>query len=245
MQVVQGAGVVGEQPVLEPGDAFEYTSGTPLDTSSGFMMGTYHMVATETGEPLFNPTGVDIPYSGGLVVSLDSPSTAIVAPLGTNTGNGTFGAIAVAAPALTGVYVVNLESATGFTVEGGNGQEIGHGVAGTPFSAGGIGFTLTAGGTAFAAGDSFKITVAPGDGGYLPYTGVAPAAALLFNRVLVPAGGSRKVTVVTRLAEVNGAEIQWDPAVTGSGSVATLQATALAQLAAAGIVARPIAPSAG
>ncbi len=64
MQVVQGAGVVGEQPVLEPGDAFEYTSGTPLDTSSGFMMGTYHMVATETGEPL----DVVIP-----AFSLDSP----------------------------------------------------------------------------------------------------------------------------------------------------------------------------
>ena len=39
MQVVQGDGVVGEQPVLEPGEAFEYTSGTPLDTPSGFMVG--------------------------------------------------------------------------------------------------------------------------------------------------------------------------------------------------------------
>ncbi len=49
MQIVQGAGVVGEQPVLEPGDAFEYTSGTPLETSSGFMIGTYHMVAMASG----------------------------------------------------------------------------------------------------------------------------------------------------------------------------------------------------
>lgn len=49
MQIVQGAGVMGEQPVLEPGDAFEYTSGTPLETSSGFMIGTYHMVRTESG----------------------------------------------------------------------------------------------------------------------------------------------------------------------------------------------------
>ena len=45
-QRVQGAGVVGEQPVLEPGESFEYTSGTPLDTPSGFMAGAYHMVAT-------------------------------------------------------------------------------------------------------------------------------------------------------------------------------------------------------
>ncbi len=35
---VRGDGVVGEQPVLEPGEAFEYTSGTPLATPSGFMV---------------------------------------------------------------------------------------------------------------------------------------------------------------------------------------------------------------
>ncbi len=42
--LVEGEGVVGEQPVLEPGEAFEYTSGTPLATPSGFMSGHYHMV---------------------------------------------------------------------------------------------------------------------------------------------------------------------------------------------------------
>jgi ApaG protein len=52
MQIVQGAGVVGEQPVLEPGDAFEYTSGTPLETSSGFMVGTYHMIVTASAQEL-------------------------------------------------------------------------------------------------------------------------------------------------------------------------------------------------
>ena len=64
IQVVQGAGVVGEQPVLEPGDAFEYTSGTPLETASGFMVGTYHMVRTASAEPF----DVAIP-----AFSLDSP----------------------------------------------------------------------------------------------------------------------------------------------------------------------------
>ena len=49
VQEVRGAGVVGEQPVLKPGDSFEYTSGTPLPTSSGFMVGTYQM-ENETGE---------------------------------------------------------------------------------------------------------------------------------------------------------------------------------------------------
>jgi ApaG protein len=44
LQEVKGAGVVGEEPVLEPGESFEYTSGVPLPTSSGFMVGTYGMV---------------------------------------------------------------------------------------------------------------------------------------------------------------------------------------------------------
>ncbi|MBT4888259.1 MAG: Co2+/Mg2+ efflux protein ApaG [Rhodospirillales bacterium] len=46
---VQGDGVVGEQPVLKPGDAYEYSSGTPLDTPSGFMSGTYTML-TKAGQ---------------------------------------------------------------------------------------------------------------------------------------------------------------------------------------------------
>lgn len=64
---VHGEGVVGEQPVLDPGEAFEYTSGTPLPTPSGFMRGTFHMVVTETGEE-FDAT---VP-----AFSLDSPHQA-------------------------------------------------------------------------------------------------------------------------------------------------------------------------
>lgn len=43
---VRGPGVVGKQPVLKPGERFEYTSGTPLTTSSGIMVGSYQMVTT-------------------------------------------------------------------------------------------------------------------------------------------------------------------------------------------------------
>ena len=63
VQEVRGAGVVGEQPTLKPGDSFQYTSGCPLKTPSGFMAGAYQM-QTEGGE-MFN---VDIP-----AFSLDSP----------------------------------------------------------------------------------------------------------------------------------------------------------------------------
>lgn len=64
-QTVQGEGVVGEQPALKPGESFEYTSGTPLETPSGFMTGVYHMIATESGEAF----DIEIP-----TFSLDSPS---------------------------------------------------------------------------------------------------------------------------------------------------------------------------
>ena len=63
LQEVRGAGVIGKEPVLHPGEDFEYTSGVPLPTPSGFMAGTYGMV-TETGEPF----DIDIP-----AFSLDIP----------------------------------------------------------------------------------------------------------------------------------------------------------------------------
>jgi ApaG protein len=65
VQEVRGAGVVGEQPTLRPGQSFQYTSGCPLTTASGFMVGAYQM-ETDTGEA-FN---VEIP-----AFSLDSPDT--------------------------------------------------------------------------------------------------------------------------------------------------------------------------
>lgn len=61
---VNGEGVLGEQPTLEAGESFEYTSGTPLQTASGFMWGTYQMVGKTSGE-VFD---VEIP-----IFSLDSP----------------------------------------------------------------------------------------------------------------------------------------------------------------------------
>jgi ApaG protein len=49
LQEVKGAGVVGEEPVLRPGETYESTSGVPLPTPSGFMTGSYGMI-TGAGE---------------------------------------------------------------------------------------------------------------------------------------------------------------------------------------------------
>ena len=66
VEEVQGPGVIGEQPVLQPGDSFQYTSGCPLRTPSGMMVGTYEMVG-----PCDERFDIDIP-----AFSLDSPHQA-------------------------------------------------------------------------------------------------------------------------------------------------------------------------
>ena len=63
-QEIRGEGVIGEQPVLAPGERFEYTSGVPLTTASGFMTGRYQMIVSESGERF----EIDVP-----TFSLDSP----------------------------------------------------------------------------------------------------------------------------------------------------------------------------
>jgi ApaG protein len=68
LQEVRGDGVVGKQPVLRPGESFEYASGTPLATPSGIMLGTYQMQA-QNGERF----DIEIP-----AFSLDSPHNRVV-----------------------------------------------------------------------------------------------------------------------------------------------------------------------
>ena len=66
VEEVQGAGVVGEQPELDPGDSYQYTSGCPLATPSGIMVGRYTMADAKG-----NQFEIDIP-----AFSLDVPGTA-------------------------------------------------------------------------------------------------------------------------------------------------------------------------
>ncbi|MCA9708515.1 MAG: Co2+/Mg2+ efflux protein ApaG [Myxococcales bacterium] len=65
VEEVRGPGVVGAQPVLEPGESFEYTSACPLRTAFGTMHGSYQMI-TEDGEPFdaeIAPFSLNMPYA--------------------------------------------------------------------------------------------------------------------------------------------------------------------------------------
>lgn len=60
---VEGEGVIGEQPLIAPGESFDYVSGCPLSTPSGAMLGTYHMIGED-----------------GAGFDIDIPRFALIAP---------------------------------------------------------------------------------------------------------------------------------------------------------------------
>jgi hypothetical protein len=183
--------------------------------------------------------GAETLVLAGTVLGQCNAGAASAAALGTNTGNGTFGAITVAQPATPGVYAVEFDSATTFIVSSPNGQEIGHGVTGTVFNTGGLHFTITAGGTAFVAADSFDITVAAGTGFWVPYDptgndGREVAAGILYNGYIDVTNANQPATAYVRgPMRVLSTELVWGLNVTTTPQ----QTTALAQLLALGILA--------
>lgn len=65
VEEVRGAGVVGQQPVLEPGEVFHYTSACPLPTPFGTMHGSYQMVTTDGNhfDAVIAPFALSLPHS--------------------------------------------------------------------------------------------------------------------------------------------------------------------------------------
>jgi len=102
-------------------------------------------------------TGMDV----GAVLRRSITSGTAVATADTNTGNPTFGTITVADPAVVGNYRVVFTAATAFNVYNPSGALVVSGATGTAVNikTAGLGFTITAGGTAAVAGDSFTVAV--------------------------------------------------------------------------------------
>ena len=178
-----------------------------------------NIVVTQTGSAVL---------SGTVLSKVDTATTGTFAMTAGSTGNPTSGTITVTGPAFPGVYNVVFTAATKFTVEGPDGALIGTGTTGVAFSKGGLAFTLTAGGTAAVAGDSATITVAAGSGKYVPYAtdgSAGPAVGILYQHLPAKTGDSKAVGFVRDL-EANRFKL------TG------LNATAVTQLAAVGIIVR-------
>ena len=66
---VEGPGVIGLQPLIEPGNYFEYSSGTPLPTSSGIMLGSYKMIdkSGKSFEAKIPKFSLDLPYNKKII----------------------------------------------------------------------------------------------------------------------------------------------------------------------------------
>lgn len=167
-------------------------------------------------------------------------TTTAVAAAGTNTGNGTMGAVAVNVNAIPGVYTVRIVSAAtnagGFTVTDPQGDRLSDGTVGQAYSSTHLSFTLADGSTDFVVGDTFSITVS-GDGKYRALNpsatdGSETAAGVLVDDVDASAADKSGVALV-RQALVKDTGLVWPNGIT------TPQRTqALADLAALGIVAR-------
>lgn len=147
------------------------TSGTDAagllpNANTGFgsiLRSGYMAVKNNAGTPAFNgqvyvrvanPSGAKVIGGVEALAEFATP----VAAAGANTGNGTVGTLTAVAPSQPGVYPVKFLTATTFSVFDPAGTRMPDGATGVAYLSKGLGFTITAGGTAFVAGDTFNIT---------------------------------------------------------------------------------------
>lgn len=170
----------------------------------------------------------------GKVSSAAAPTAA--AKSGGNTGNGTISAVTAKAGVKQGVYKVEFTAATKFDVTDPEGFKVKSGTTGVAY-ADDLGFTITAGGTPFVAGDGFDITALPQSFKYKALDlagtdGSEVACAVLYGHALAATADVRAVANV-RQTVVNAGEITWPAGITSNQKLA-----ALAQLNSQTIIAR-------
>ena len=182
--------------------------------------------------------------SGGLLdigIVLGRINASAAAPVAAanagNTGTGTSSAVTDQVGIQVGVYQVEFIAATKFNVIDPNGKLVAEGATGVAF-ANQVGFTITASGTAFVAGDGFNITVVAGSGKVVPLDlaatdGSQNAIGVGIRQTMVPSGADAPIVVVERMAVLLA-----DGLIYPSGSTTTQQNAINAQLAALGMIVR-------
>lgn len=164
----------------------------------------------------------------GTVLGILAVGAALASLEVDNTGNGTIVVGAVGAGAQLGTYRIVFTSATAFNVTDPSGDAVGSaGAVGTAFNSGGVAFTITAGSTAFAAGDEGAITVDPGSGKYVPFDPAGSGGAEVAAGILV-----EDVDATNANVDVAGAAVVRHAQIAPSGLTFKVAATD-AQIAAA------------
>ncbi len=225
--------------------------------------GTYKLTLTSPGAftvtgpdgTALPPGAVGTPYGHGIGFTLSAGSIQFVAgdgfnimtitglppmdvPAAGNTGNGIMTNLSayLSAAGMIGIYSIAFAdplNPTTFSVTAPDGRQLAPGVVGTPY-ADGIAFTITAGGTPFAIGDTFGLSVAPATAGRVTaWDGSAPALGVIFSTRTVPAGQTLAIATITRKAEVAVTGLRFPRA-----PYPAAQQTAIAQLQTLGIIAR-------
>jgi len=166
--------------------------------------------------------------------------TITAAAVAGNVGNGTMGSLSVGGAAKEGVYKITIvepaANAGKFVVEDPEGKTVGNGTVAVAFS-GPVNFTLADGGTDFASGDQFNLTVSQLT---VKHKVLAPAATdgsqfavAILGIEVNAAAEDRPCVTLARNAEVNGGEITWP-----GGITAAEKSIAVVQLRALGILVR-------
>ena len=244
--VVLGKQVIGSKGAFAnaAGNTGNGTCGT-ITLSAGVQQGTYTftcLVAGATGKfQGIAPNGAVLPAltvgsafsGGGLAFTITTGGTnyavadeftitvgtAAFANGGSDTGNGTCSAIAVEPGVVGGTYTFTATSATSFTGVDPFGNMLPVLTVGTQYNGGGLQFTISAGGTAYVAGDTFTVTTYTGNDEYSPvsasaYDGTQNAMAILLLEQYVGGATALNVGVVSRASEVKADRLCWPSSIT-------------------------------
>lgn len=174
----------------------------------------------------------------GLIVGKVAAGAAgAAAANGGNTGNGTVGAVTDLLGVQVGTYQIEFIAATKYNVIDPAGKLVGEGTTGIAF-ANQLGFTITAGGTAFVAGDGFTIAVAVGSGKVVPLSltaadGSVVPVGVVVRQATVPAGADAPVVLAERMSI-----LLEDGLIYPSGATTNQKAAIRAQLATLGLIVR-------
>ncbi|KVZ18633.1 hypothetical protein WT88_29580 [Burkholderia stagnalis] len=161
-------------------------------------------------QPVIISSGV---LSRGTVLGQVS-SLNVETKAGSNAGNGSVGSISLGASPQIGAYVLTAKSATDFGVVDPEGNVLADATVGTAYTSSEINFTITAGATAFAAGDTFTLTVVNAIGTFIESVKTAsdgsqtPVAILVDN---VDASAGPIATAAYVMGEFNARALIFDP----------------------------------
>ncbi len=132
----------------------------------------------------------------------------------TNAGNGGVGSASVGATAKIGTYTLTAKAANDFAVVDPEGNALPDATPGTPYTSSDINFTITAGGTAFAAGDVFTLTVVDSVGNFVKCVKTASDGSQVPSAILVDSVDASAGPVATSayvMGEFNARAIVFDP----------------------------------